>query len=335
MMESTDVVESAQQLVLAADVGGTHARMGLVGLWPDAGQLVSLLCSQTYLDADWPDLGAILQHFMTGLAPSLRPTRAVIAIAGYPQDGMIIGRNLPWPVSMLELEQTLGLTELQVVNDFAALAAAVRWLPADAGRVLLKGAGSGSPEQPLLVLGPGTGLGCAVLLGDATQGCVLPTEAGQMAFAPGTQRELQILGHRLRQQEPVIIDEVLSGPGLLRLYRNLADLEQVTPLFGRPVEVSRAALAGSDALAVEALEIFCGLLGSFSADLAILFGATGGVCLAGGILPEIEPFLLGSGFRRRFLDKGMMRPLLERIPVRLIEHGQLGILGAAAAMQTG
>jgi glucokinase len=88
-------------------------------------------------------------------------------------------------------------------------------------------------------------------------------------------------------------------------------------------------LAGGDEAAVEALDVFCGLLGSFVGDLVLLYGARGGVFLAGGILPQIRELLLQSRFAERFFNKGVMRPYLEQIPVRLMEHGQLGVIGAA------
>jgi glucokinase len=53
------------------------------------------------------------------------------------------------------------------------------------------------------------------------------------------------------------------------------------------------------------------------------------VYLAGGILPKIRDFLIQSSFVPRFLNKGSMREALERIPVKLVEHGQLGVVGAA------
>ena len=75
--------------------------------------------------------------------------------------------------------------------------------------------------------------------------------------------------------------------------------------------------------------MFCGLLGSFTGDLAMLYGASGGVFLAGGILPQIHGFLRASSFAERYFNKGVMRAFLQKVPVRLIEHGQLGVIGAA------
>ncbi|MHC1478640.1 glucokinase [Frateuria aurantia] len=332
MLGHTGGTEAGASVVLAADVGGTHARIGLVGLWPSQHQPVTFLAGKTYQGAQWPSLVAILNDYLTTLALEARPTRAVIAIAGYPQDGVIISQNLPWPVSIQVLQQALGLAELRVVNDFAALAAAVRWLPAGEGRGLIEGREAVTEGQPVVVLGPGTGLGCAALLGDAQRRMVLPTEAGQIALAAGTARELTVLRHLLQQHDPVLTGDVLSGPGLLLLYRCLLELDGRMATGATPSEVSQAALTGGDPLAVEALEIFCGLLGSLCGDLAILFGATGGIYLAGGILPSIEPFLRRSSFPQRFFNKGVMQPFLSRIPVRLIDHGQLGIIGAAETM---
>ncbi len=99
--------------------------------------------------------------------------------------------------------------------------------------------------------------------------------------------------------------------------------------YRTPDEITTAALAGSDPLARESLDIFCGLLGSVVGNMALLYGVKGGIYLAGGILPQIRDFLMHSRFVERFLDKGPMRAALERIPVRLVEHGQLGVIGAA------
>ena len=103
-------------------------------------------------------------------------------------------------------------------------------------------------------------------------------------------------------------------------------------MFARPGEITAAALDGSDALARESLDVFCGLLGSVVGDMALLYGVQG-VYLAGGILPHIREFLVRSDFVARFLNKGPMREALERVSVRLVEHGQLGVIGAASWYQ--
>src|SRR5690606_6015359 len=110
----------------------------------------------------------------------------------------------------------------------------------------------------------------------------------------------------------------------------LAAVRGVSPTHYTPGAISAAARAGDDALARDTLGLFCGLLGSAVGDMALLYGAHGGVFLAGGVLPQIRDFLQQSDFVQRFLDKGPMREALERIPVKLVEHGQLGVIGAAS-----
>jgi glucokinase len=158
---------------------------------------------------------------------------------------------------------------------------------------------------------------------------VLATEAGQISLAPGTERERQVLQLLASERDYVSYEDALSGPGLLKLYRVLCVLNQASPALTAPAEVTAAALARSDANALEALDMFCGLLGSFVGDLVMLYGARGGVYLAGGILPQIHAFLKSSTFAARYFNKGVMRAYLEQVPVRLIEHGQLGVMGAA------
>ena len=127
----------------------------------------------------------------------------------------------------------------------------------------------------------------------------------------------------------------VSGPGLRNLFLAISRLLGTPVVLCEPSASTHAALMQSDAAAVEALEVFCGLLGSFVGDLVLLYGARGGVFLAGGILPQIRQLLLASSFRERFFNKGVMRPYLQQIPVRLMEHGQHGVIGAAGLALAG
>ena len=319
---------------LAADVGGTHARVALVLGTPDRQRPVSVLHYHRYACADWPDLGSLLRDFVAQLAPAGhaplrgRIHRCVVASAGVVLDDAIVNENLPWSVSIGALREQLGLSQLEVINDFEAVAWATQFLGVDETLPVIETA-QPAPRGPVLVMGPGTGLGSAVLLPRAGHAQVLPTEAGQISLAPGNEREIEILRVLARGRSHVSYEEALSGPGLLNLYHALCELRGCAVTLMPPAEITGTALAGHDDTALEALQVFCGLLGSFAGDLAMLYGASGGVFLAGGILPQIHGFLRASSFARRFLDKGVMRAFLQKIPVRLIEHGQLGVIGAA------
>ena len=317
-----------EPLLLAADVGGTHARVGLVSRRPNGASPVTVLRYQRYACAEWPSLTAVLQHFVAYLDPPAAIEQCVVASAGYVLNDAIVNDNLAWPVSISEIRECLSLDRLAVINDFEAVAYATQFLT-DADTVPVIEAGAPRRDGPVLVLGPGTGLGAAVLLPGTPHASVLATEAGQIALAPGNAREREILGLLARARDYVSYETVLSGPGLRTLYRAICTLRDSTPVLHEPDAITHAALTGHDPAATETLAVFCGLLGSFAGDLALLYGASGGVFLAGGFLPQLRELLLASDFRARFFNKGVMRPFLQQVSVRLMEHGQHGVIGAA------
>lgn len=181
----------------------------------------------------------------------------------------------------------------------------------------------------MLVVGPGTGLGAAVHLPDHGHGSVLATEAGQMDCATQTLREREVLASLAPEGGYVPYERIVSGPGLLTLYRTLRGLRGKPRDLDTPEAVTVAARAGTDPEATEAVEMFCGLLGSFVGNLAMVFMAAGGVYLAGGFLSSMFDLLQQSRFAERFLHERSVRAFLERVPVRVMEHGQHGVLGAA------
>lgn len=319
---------STTPLVLAADVGGTHARIGLLRPNPGNRPPIELLAWQVYECARWPGLAEILEDFrVRHVGDRHDVARCALAVAGYLRGDELVAENLRWPIRISELRTRLQLQRLDIVNDFEALACACQFLAASDGITVMDAAGGAGPT---VVVGPGTGLGCAVLLPSDDGAIVMPSEAGHVALAPGNDREIEVLRRLGRDRGYVHTGLVLSGPGLLNLYRALAEIDGAAAVHVDPKQVSAAALHGGDPLAHEALAMFCAMMGSFAGDLAVMFKASGGVYLAGGILPHISDFLLASEFHTRFLDKGVMRGFLAAVPVQLIEHGPLGVIGAAA-----
>lgn len=314
---------------VAADVGGTNARIALVEAGED-GRL-TVLAYRRYACADHSDLGAILADFVAGQQAQGTPRadleRMAIASAGVVLDGEVINSNLPWRISLRALREALGLRDLHVINDFAAAAHGTTRLDPDESRLLTPGVARAEPG-PTLVVGPGTGLGAAVCIPGHHGLVVLPTEAGMTAFAPGTEREIEILRWMQRRSRHVCTEQLVSGPGLVNLYEALCAIDGTQPLLRAPAAISEAARQ-DDPSARDAVLAFCALLGSVIGDLAVISGARQ-VHVAGGIVPQLVDFLPRSEFRARLVDKGAMRAVLERVPVRLIENERLGVLGAAS-----
>jgi glucokinase len=326
LTSASKLTTSASPALLAADVGGTHVRVGLVQPGTDANAPLSMLAYRQYRCADYPSLSAILAEFPVNHSTL---DACVIASAGYAlADGTVISANLPWPLSSKRIRQDLGYAAVHVVNDFEAVAHAAAHI--SASQVLQLTGPIEATRGPILIIGPGTGLGAAVWIPTRNGPVVLATEAGQASLAATTDLEVAVLQQMLHERGHVSIEHALSGPGLLNLYNALCAVRGVAATHTTPDAVSAAACAGSDPLAVETLELFCGILGSTIGDMALLYGAQGGVYLAGGILPKISQFLLSSTFVQRFLNKGPMGKALQSIPVKLVEHGQLGVIGAAS-----
>jgi glucokinase len=311
---------------LAADIGGTHARVALVRAAHGGRHGVETLAYRKFVCADFPGVPELLQAFVD--ADVQVPVRhCVLACAGQLRDGEVVNDNLAWPVHPSPLRQALALDDVAVLNDFEALGYALDGELAGGGRHLCGPDTRG--HGPALVIGPGTGLGAAAHVPGPAGGFVLTTEAGQMDFAPDSLREREILAYLAPNGGYVESERILSGPGLLTVYTALCALHGRAPGLATPEAVTAAAAACSDACAVEAVEVFCAALGGLAGNLALAFMATGGVYLAGGFLSSMYALLERSSFATRFLHGRSARALLSQVPVWVTEHGRHGVLGAA------
>ena len=311
---------------LAADVGGTYARVALMQTSQDERREVGVLAYRKFVCADFPGLTELLQAFVE--TDTRTPVRhCVIACAGQVIGNDVLTDNTAWPIHLSQLRHALALDDVAVLNDFEALGYAIDQ-DADSGARLLCGPDT-QVDGPTLVIGPGTGLGAAVRLPGPDGGCVLTTEAGQMDFAPNSIREREVLAHLAPHGGYVAYERIVSGPGLLVLYVALCNLRGETPKLSTPEAITEAAAMRRDAEAVEAVEIFCASLGSFAGSLAMTFMSQGGVYLAGGFLYSLFALLERSTFQERFLHGRSARAFLSRVPVWVTEHGRKGVLGAA------
>lgn len=320
--------ECAAQRLITADVGGTYARLGVVEQRAD-GMVVAF--HQRYACADFSSLAAVLCQFRSDYSAQTQqalPDVCVVAIAGVLQGDTLLNSNLPWKVSLAATQCEAKISRLHVINDFEALAWALpQLLPAQLETL---GAGNGQGLQlPALLLGPGTGLGAALVVDQGGRAGVQPSEAGHAALAANSLLELDVVRLLQARFGHVDSERVFSGPGLMNLYQAVCELRNLRPHWGTPAELVEAANGGNDLLAAECVTLFCRWLGSFAGDLVITFRARS-ICLAGGLTGHLQHYLQQGGFMQRFVDKGVLSDTLSEVPVFTIEHGQLGLIGAAA-----
>jgi glucokinase len=119
----------------------------------------------------------------------------------------------------------------------------------------------------------------------------------------------------------------VSGPGLENLYRAVVALDGADAPPRNAAGITTAALDGTCPIARTALELFCAMLGTIAGNAALMFGARGGVYIAGGIAPRLTGFLARSEFRARFERKGRFRTYLASIPTSVIVHPAATFLG--------
>ncbi|MFZ5476152.1 MAG: glucokinase [Myxococcota bacterium] len=297
--------------ILCGDVGGTNTRLAL---WSN-GRLL--------LERHWPsrEFGGLEGPVRAWLAATgARPDRACFGVAGPVREQRCVTTNLPWIVDGPEMTALLGVP-VRIVNDFHAAARGVTVLgPDDLAQV---GGGDAVPGAPVAVLGAGTGLGEALVVGDE----VVPGEGGHVDFGPADARELRLAAWLIARNGRASWEDVLCGRGLV----NLARFDHVDRGVPAPAWLDEPdAPARVTASEPDVVEWFCALYGAEAGNHALRVLARGGVFLCGGIAPRLVPALRASRFRERFEAKGKLGEAIRDIPVYVAMHPALGLVGAAA-----
>ncbi|MBY8916521.1 glucokinase [Nitratireductor sp. L1-7-SE] len=312
--------------VLIGDIGGTNARFAILVDSNAEPKAFPVVQTADYATIDEAIQSAILDR------TSIIPQSAVLAVAGPVEGDEIDLTNCDWVVRPRKMMETMGFSDIIVINDFEAQALAVVALDDDNLEMVCPG--TSQPTGSRVVLGPGTGLGMAGLVHAQHTWFPVPGEGGHVDLGPRTGRDLEIFPHLERIEGRVAAEQILCGRGMVNLYRAINAADGTKPVHETPAEISSAGLDGSDPVAMETLDLFVTYLGRLAGDMALIFMARGGVYLSGGIAQKIVPTLKNGHFRAAFEDKAPHSALVKDIPVYVITHPKAALVGLAAYART-
>ena len=316
--------------IVAADIGGTHARFALAELVP--GRRPELGEMRKYRTRDYPGLAEAWARFEQDNGGAL-PRAASLAIAAPIQGEILTFMNSDWRLDRHGLKAELDLDKLCFLNDFGAVAHTVSMIPGEEF-VPIAGPGDLPADGITSVIGPGTGLGVSLLdrrpKRDGARVSVIETEAAHIGFSPFDPEEEELADFLTARYGRASVERIVSGPGLIDIYHFLGGAEAPDP--NQAGLLWDTAISGVDKVAERALSILIRSFGAAAGDIALAHGAMG-VALSGGLANRIAHLLKAPAFEARFTAKGRYRERMQHTPVRLLTYTEPGLLGAAIAFE--
>jgi glucokinase len=302
-------------MILAGDIGGTKSRLGLF-----APHSTIPLFSATLPTGDFDHPADLVFAFLE--LSAVRAARASLAVAAAVVGRRALPTGVSWPIDADELGRRLGM-RVDLVNDVQAGARAIAALgPRDLADVL---PGMADATGTRAVVSAGTGLGEAALWWDGERHRASPGEGGSCSFAPTSALEVELYRFVAAERGHVSVGRLCSGPGLQTIHRFLTG----EPDAPEPAAIAEQADADRASASSLAVDVFASIYGARAGDVALAYGATGGVYLGGGVAPKLLHRLREPHFRRAFLRKGGLRPYLEQVPVRVVTNTDASLIGAA------
>jgi len=312
--------------LVAIDVGGTNVRFGFAETEKTPlSHIRNLAC------ADFPGIEDAIDAYLGTLpATECHGIEAVsIAVAAPVMEDLIHVTNNHWQFSKTALLDHLPAKSLLVINDFTAQALA-QADPETCGNELVLD-GVSHPEAPLLVIGPGTGLGVAALISIDQENYVIEGEGGHVTFTPRDDLEGELEAY-LRQTCPYVsAEKVISGPGLEAIYRFLCYLDDMDAAGRTAADIGYAAVHEHGRARTAAL-ILLNSLATVMVNAILTMGCWRGAVIAGGIVPRLASLIPESRFEERFRHAGIMQNIFAHIPVWLATDTMTGLYGAKRAL---
>ena len=311
-------------LSVVADVGGTNIRLAVCEL--ETGELTQV---KEFPCAQFDGLELAIRQYFDTLCEQV--SDLCVGIACPVDNEQVVMTNLSWSFSKQALKKSLQLNSLHLINDYTAISLAVPFL--NEQEKIKIGGGEPVIDGVTAVFGPGTGLGVSHIIKQDNKWISLDGEGGHCSFTVNTREQADILFVLQEKFGHVSAERILSGQGLVNIYESLCQLAKQPIKLTQPKDVSEAGLSGHCEIARRSLDVFCQVMGGFAGNLALNLACTGGVYIAGGIVPRFADFFAASEFRYYFEDKGRFKGYLSTIPTYLITNDNPGLLGASVYLR--
>lgn len=335
--------------VLAGDVGGTRARFAL---FDERGRRVVKM--DVLPSRDHRTFEQALARFVSELPPRTRIAAATFGIAGPVVDQRVKTTNLPWTIDARSVSRALGGVPVTLLNDLVAMGLGAMAAPPSKLAVLRLGRPK-KTDGNLAVIAAGTGLGEASLVWDGARHVPCPNEGGHVDFAPRSEIESELLVKLAAEHGHVSYERICAGSAIGAVYdffvrdkgvaETKANAAAIAAAPDRNVVIVDLAERGASEPAMRAIDLWASVYGAEAGNLALKCLASAGVYVCGGASARLASILASglparkngapraretSPFLEAFLDKGRMRPLLERMPIAVLKEPLAGLMGAAS-----
>ena len=323
--------------LLVADIGGTNARFA----YKD--DISSELSNFSYLKCtDFENIFDAIKYYQE--ENNLHIKNMSIAVASTTKHDAIKFTNNHWNFKQSEVFEYFKLDKLIFINDFVAQSLCFSTFykdltidPSLNNKTALNNnldiVRSGIPitKAPLLVTGPGTGLGVCTLLNLDGSSIAIEGEGGHSSFAPNSDIEVELLQFLRKKYDHVSNERIISGSGIEEIFKFILSRQGKQSSKMKAPEIGEKALLGElDAL--NSVKLMFSILGTIVSSVILINGAQGGVILSGGITPKLHRIFKESNFEKNLLNKGRRYNYIKDVPIWLTKDNNNGLKGALNAI---
>lgn len=323
--------------LLVADIGGTNARFA----YKD--DVSNELSNFSYLKcADFENIFDAIKYYQE--ENNLHIKNMSIAVASTTKHDAIKFTNNHWNFKQSEVFEYFKLDKLIFINDFVAQSLCFSTFykdltidPSLNNKTALNNnldiVRPGIPiiKAPLLVTGPGTGLGVCTLLNLDGSSIAIEGEGGHSSFAPNSDIEVELLQFLRKKYDHVSNERIVSGSGIEEIFKFILSRQGKQSSKMKAPEIGEKALLGElDAL--NSVKLMFSILGTIVSSVILINGAQGGVILSGGITPKLHKIFKESNFEKNLLNKGRRYNYIKDVPIWLTKDNNNGLKGALNAI---